>query len=557
MVTTYTIQPTTSETDQNAVIPTDNDIGITASNQDWELYSLSKLNNNRNNLNPFLQNVLDGNVQAVKNNELANNLMSKSEGDEFNALIIAVFNKDRDMVEALVANAIHLLNNDVVPVSNGNPDRSKISASFKAFIDLVDSKGFTAFALGCLLISDDTVEKVIDNDDNSQTTSNVSIWFTLSNLYPDKYIQDFDGKYPLMNMILHGRLNLLDNIIRVHKLVHDDIIMDKLSNSALSNACASSTSQILSSILSQGANPNARDSVDGNVPIISAVKAGKPEYIKILLNAGADQTIEDGQGNNAAYYACTSYADPGDINGNNLQVVQQLVDDYKTKHNADLPLVQDSTGRNAFHYMAFSGVKPTFLDYVMDFISTTTNNPLNVINNEGKTPFYVTIEYNPSLLIPFLQHNADVNCVVSATGMRPILLATWNGNPDNVALFLGQNPDCPLTTPANATVIENEEGATALHYVARNPQYRDVNDLINMINNLVLAGADKDAKLTGGSSESNTPLHEAALYNQFKVAENLVQQHSASDLLNNNGQHFWELAPSGQQSTYHDLVSGN
>ena len=66
---------------------------------------------------------------------------------------------------------------------------------------------------------------------------------------------------------------------------------------------------MLAALIAAGADINRQDTVFGLTPLMQAIKAGRSEAVKLLVDAGARLDLKDSEGRTAADYAVL-YPDP-------------------------------------------------------------------------------------------------------------------------------------------------------------------------------------------------------------------------------------------------------
>ena len=111
---------------------------------------------------------------------------------------------------------------------------------------------------------------------------------------------DADGRTALMFAAFNGHSDI------VLKLIEKGTVVDRrdlMGRTALLYAATGPFPETVSILLDKGAQPNVVDSDEHFSPLMHAAAEGHMSVVKILLKAGADMTLKDVDGDDAASFA--------------------------------------------------------------------------------------------------------------------------------------------------------------------------------------------------------------------------------------------------------------
>ncbi len=122
---------------------------------------------------------------------------------------------------------------------------------------------------------------------------------------------DPDGRTALMLAAFNGHDNVLEALIAAGATVD---ALDNTKRSALMYACTGPTPKTVELLIKHGANVNLADGEEHWTPIMFAAAEGHLENVRILLNAGADPTAADIDGEDSILFASSKgFQDVADL----------------------------------------------------------------------------------------------------------------------------------------------------------------------------------------------------------------------------------------------------
>ena len=436
-------------------------------------------------------------------------------------LTVACYTKDKEMVNVLL--------NGTVDVDTADPDGHTVLhhavlggcciGNFQAIIDhggdvnARNKKNVTALAIAC-------------------AKRNVNAINVLLNAGADTNIADVDG-----NTCLHNAADAQCTKKVLQAIIEQgaDVNVRNIHNeTALVVACVKRNIDAISVLLHAGADVNipATDSsasllipimevhytktfqtmidhgADVNVvdknsvsAIMLACQTGKKNAINVLLNAGADLSIVDIDGNTCLHHAVNRWCDNevleaiishgADVNAvNKSNVTALMVACHRRYENhisvlldagAD-PGIVDVYGDSCLIHAAKGGCGIEVLESIIKHGAEGTNksdktalmiacqkgniDTINILLNAGVNPhisdadgntcliYAVDADCNKEVLQAIIKHGADVNAA-NEIDITALMIACWKGNIDtiNTLLNAGVNPH-----------ISDADGNTSLHY---------------------------------------------------------------------------------------------
>jgi len=229
---------------------------------------------------------------------------------------------------------------------------------------------------------------------------------------------------------------------------------------SLSEAAAMGNTELVKSLIAEGADVNVREDNSYRAALHRAVMSGHTDIVEILLAKGADVNIPDGSSVTALYYA----AEKGD-----KEIAELLI-----AKGADIN-VKRGNGDTPLHCAAMAGYK----DIVELLIANGAK--INAKNNEGQTSVDIAASQRRNEVVRLLiAKGADVSLHVAVR---------FGALAKKVEGLLQEGVDI------NA---KDGSGQTALHHAVRGG-HKELTEF------LIAKGADVNAKAKGG----NTPLTRA------------------------------------------------
>ena len=177
--------------------------------------------------------------------------------------------------------------------------------------------------------------------------------------------------------------------------------LDKSGNSPLTLAakCGARAHCIMRLLLDAGADVNIQD---GDQRTALHYCAAKAKGVDLLLSRGADPNIQDKDGNAAIHLAATE----------GFSTVIRCLLDYKCN-----PDIRNSFGKTAMHYITMKN----HVESIDDIIGV--GGDLNMIDCDGKTPLWYAVYRNrPEAVKAMLKGNCDLNSIKSL-GDSPLMVA--------------------------------------------------------------------------------------------------------------------------------------
>lgn len=112
--------------------------------------------------------------------------------------------------------------------------------------------------------------------------------------------QDIKIRHQIFNAAKTGNCEILNNILQRYKIskAKFDSIQDDNGNSVLLMAVMTGDTKTLELLINEGCNVNHQN-FDGNTPLHFAIRGRYYKCIDMILNAGADEAIENNLGKQA------------------------------------------------------------------------------------------------------------------------------------------------------------------------------------------------------------------------------------------------------------------
>jgi ankyrin repeat protein/WD40 repeat protein len=253
------------------------------------------------------------------------------------------------------------------------------------------------------------------------------------------------------------------------------------------------------SLLSQGANANARDK-DRNTALMKASLSGRDlEIVKLLLEKGADVNAKNKDGSTALIYAASN---------KKAEILQTLLDQGAAVNH------QDNTGYSALIMASVSNYRLANFKVLVE-----RSADLELKTEDGDTALSRSVESGDAEMVKLLlQKGAKTNGLYDEENTL-LMKASANGNLEIIRMILAK------TTNVNA---KNSDGETALMF-ARNKEATLA---------LLAKGADVNAK----DKEGNTVLMKAAQQRGLEKVQVLLENGADIKAKNHQGETALNLA---------------
>lgn len=324
--------------------------------------------------------------------------------------------------------------------------------------------------------------------------------------------------------------------------------------SLLVQAVISNQPKMVRLLLTHGAPVNRARKGDGATALILAADHGWLEVAKVLIEHDADVNQSS-----AWYFGAKTYTplQLAVMHGRNEMVKILLENVAIVSGRIALPQVArknfalfDAVGKrnirkvtqllkepdslntgNALYYAALGGL-----------VQTTTvllrqgANPNYIRLTEGNTPLHGAVKGEHIKLIRLLLDNGADPETENDHGLKPIDVASQNGNMDVVALLSARMQKAQVQTTELKSVLSMDAGH-ALYHGAANGHYDIVKWLLD----------NKADPNLAEESEGDTPLHAAARNNHADIIRLLLDKGANPDIANNNDQTALDLARQSYQ----------
>ncbi|MGL9718324.1 MAG: ankyrin repeat domain-containing protein [Wolbachia sp.] len=257
------------------------------------------------------------------------------------------------------------------------------------------------------------------------------------------------------------------------------------------------------SLINKGADVNAKSKFN-STPLHSAVADGKLDIVKYLINRGADVNAKRKGGNTPLHWAVIRWG---------IDVARILLE-----HNADVN-DEDDEGATVLHY-AIIGKNLEVVKYIIEKGAN-----VNAKDKYGNTPLYMAVEGKK---LDMVEHLINKGASVNAKdkyNSAPLHLAADSGELDIVKCLIDKGADInakdgcgwtPLHCAAESEEwdivkylvskganinAKNKYGCITLHYAAGSRE-------LDIVKCLIKNGTDVNTK----SEDGNTPLHHSAFF---------------------------------------------
>lgn len=268
--------------------------------------------------------------------------------------------------------------------------------------------------------------------------------------------------------------------------------------------------------LAFGVNVNWIDPIEHKSLLLWSIIFQQNQVAQLLLAKGANVFLKDGQfGGDALYWSCRSDNPPI-----LKTLLAQVSDPLKSLYTLD------KTGQNAIHVASHKG----FLGIIESLVNNFKIN-LNCKTSQGNFPLILAVQSQHWAMAKFLiQNGAKTN---PDSDISPLMVCIRHGHHSLVETLLefGANPKvqdqngwCPL-----AQAVSQNDTKMVEILMSFLPRAEDLDTAIS-------------STLNTPFSMGDTPLHIAAFFNNTKIILDLIQAGAQTDLENDAGETFFDVA---------------
>ena len=404
-------------------------------------------------------------------------------------------------------------------------------------IDETSSDGYTAIQIALSYNPNVEVIKYLllegartDTRTNEKNTSlhcavsnpNIEImkFYVENKLYSDINEVNKDGWNALFFQIFFNKT--LEGFRLLEKAGCDTTIHSRDGSNLLQIAISKGTTDIINYLLDKNCCDINESNLEGDFPLSIAIKDAKNlEYVKNLISHGADFTKKTSDGKSLLLLACEKEC--SDIVTFFLQ--EKMFNDIDEK---------DKSGFTALHYVVRNNENTQILEQLLNY-----NCDYKKLTNNGDSILFLASENNyPNVL----------NYIISNHLYENINKKNWRGETAlHFAARYGNNVDNikQLITAGASLSDVNNVNSTVLHLAAANRDERMVRLFIEELD-----FEDIEAKNDYG----NTPLHNAAYFNNIPAFKYLTQLGINPHELNYRGESAIDLVPPESKGLIDDFM---
>lgn len=426
---------------------------------------------NINGFSPLCSAATNGHIETVKTLIDSKANVNLSTKDHFSPLHMVAQNNYPDVAEELIkAKAEVNAQSDrgytpiITAASHGNEEVIQILLKHQASLNLRDNTGATPLLYAAFNKNHTIVAKQL-----IEAKANL-------NLSNNKY------STPLIAAISQGNALLVDTLLGFKA---------NISNDSLSFAIQYGHLEIVKSLINVGANlSDLARNIDGNTPLILATKYNCPAILKVLLEAGADPNLKNGNRSPLDYAALFNHPD----------IAKELIEAKAEINNSD------DEGLTPVTIAAASGNKET-IETLLEYKAS-----VDLRDNKGNTPLLQAMVKNHTGVVKqLIEAKANPN-LSNNTYRTPLITAILKGNVLLVNSLL-----------ENKANISNHSLLFAIAV-----------GHLEIVNSLIKAGANI-SDLARNNDNGNTPLMLAVKYNHPDILKVLLEASADPNLRNNYG----------------------
>ncbi|XP_013388856.1 serine/threonine-protein phosphatase 6 regulatory ankyrin repeat subunit B-like [Lingula anatina] len=277
-------------------------------------------------------------------------------------------------------------------------------------------------------------------------------------------------------------------------------------------AALGSGTQCVQLLLQHGADTSIQD-MGGSTPLHIAARFGNTQCVQLFLQHGADTNIQDKGGSTPLHL---------EARFGNTQCVQLFL-----QHGTDTS-IQDEDGKTPLHLAALEG-QTLCVQLLLQHGADT-----NIHDQGGNTPLHWAARDGRTQCVQLLlQHGADTN-IEDKNGWTPLHTAAVFGHAEWVQLLLQHGAD---------TSIQDKYGWTPLHQAVRF-------DNTECVRLLLKHGADASIQ----DEKGNTPLHLAVRDNRTQCVKLLLQHKADTSIQDEHGKTPLHRAALGSRTQCFQLL---
>lgn len=265
--------------------------------------------------------------------------------------------------------------------------------------------------------------------------------------------------------------------------------------------------QIINLLVSDQANLNAKNA-DGCTTLMWAIQEDQPETtIKILIDAGGDLDIQQGEGLTSMGYTALMWS----ISENKQEIVKMLIDAGAN------PNTRQKEGCWSDEYTPLMLAGRENKQDIIKMLIETGKVDLNSKDKNGQTAFMLAVGENRQEIIKTLieTDQVDLNSKDN-NGQTALMLAALLGRKESLQLLIDADADLD---------IQNDEGDTALMIATSNKDSEVVEMLVNARADLDIQNNKGDTALIGAMR----------IKNNSEVIQILIKAGSDLDIQNSEG----------------------
>ncbi|CAJ1068896.1 ankyrin repeat and death domain-containing protein 1B [Xyrichtys novacula] len=336
--------------------------------------------------------------------------------------------------------------------------------------------------------------------------------------------KDADNSFDTKEMLLEAEKQFMDaakkNDVETMKTLGKGLNANARNvhdRTALHYAVAGRNKEAVQFLLQRRVKVDQKDKY-GVAPIHLAAWFGSLEILKLLVQAGAEQKVENEEGLNILHCAAIN---------NHTDIVEYIVNDLQMKELDN----NDKSGHRAFLLAAKHGCVE-MLELLLDPYNMATMKP----NKRGDTPLHLAARNGHLDAIQLLLQSFDTRDEVNTDGETALYQAADNGHEGCVHVLLDAGCDPDILTTANCSALHPvaERGETSLvqlllEYKANadfKNQHQEAplhlavkHSHIPIIHSLLEAGCDINVT----DKRSQTVMHIAAELARIEVVEMLLK----------------------------------